>query len=560
MTKEKEQKDSKETTKKEKSEQDVTKKKSTKTNSKKTGDRKQDGSKAIQKETSLHEGGKGSNKNKDQVKKKQEDDVNISPFVSNVDGDIYAITNLPEEFIATLFAWVSRSPKSFKEHLKQAIKEYNVQVPKGKGFEGLSDRAKKFHEKWTVDYGHSSVAENAVAHVGIEKISRLASSELELANNFLSLTEYSQRYQKPQRNGWHNPLDKRTKLHKEVESFFNKTFDAFEQLIEGVLDYLVKKETNNGKKSISEKRLKELEKLAFEDARYVLPLAMHTQLGMTANGRAWRDALAKLGTSDHKESRELADNIRTEITKVLPVLLKHAEPSQYQTNSKKRARNALQDKQLLYITQPNPVYLQAVLSEKAAINHIVALLAMKHKGVSYSEGASFARYQLTDEKKEQIIKDLLHEMDFFDHAPDEFRHIHYNLALLCSEAAWHQLLRHNRATDFTYSKPSPHFGITIPPRIQSAGLEDIVKGIAEESKELYNRLVEEGFEFEAEYVVLNAHRRQVYMTFSLWEAYHLINLRTSEEAQWDIRNIFNEVHDQIRSVHPLLISQAKRRQ
>ncbi|MNH33894.1 Thymidylate synthase ThyX [compost metagenome] len=49
------------------------------------------------------------------------------------------------------------------------------------------------------------------------------------------------------------------------------------------------------------------------------------------------------------------------------------------------------------------------------------------------------------------------------------------------------------------------------------------------------------------------------MDFSLWEAYHLINLRTSEEAQWDIRETFEELFKQLYTVHPLLISQAKRR-
>ncbi len=49
--------------------------------------------------------------------------------------------------------------------------------------------------------------EHAIAHIGIEKISRLASAELELANTFNSFTEYSQRYQRPQRGQIYTPVE-----------------------------------------------------------------------------------------------------------------------------------------------------------------------------------------------------------------------------------------------------------------------------------------------------------------------------------------------------------------
>lgn len=530
---------------------DQDKKKETKTSSQKN--RKKNSTKVSSKETSVQKEDKKNIKGID-----IENDVDISPFVSNVDGNVYAISNLPEEFVATLFAWVSRSPKSFKEHLKQAVKEYNVQTPSGKGFEGLSERAKKFHEKWTVDYGHSSVAELGTAHVGIEKVSRLASAELELSSQFLSLTEYSQRYQRPKRGDWYNPFDKRTKLNKQVEEFFNRTFDVFEKLIDGVLSYLINQETDNGQKIISERRKKELEKLAFEDARYVLPLAMYTQLGMTANGRAWRDALAVLGNSDHAESVKLADDIRTELKKVLPTLLKYSTPSNYQKVSKKRLRNALPES-IKRQSVPVDVQLQASSFESEIICHLVSLLYMQERQVSYQQAILYVTHSMTREQREKIIKELLHEMEQFDMAPDVFKHIHFNATLQLSEAAWHQLLRHNRKTDFSYSKPTTKIGLTIPPRIKAAGLEELVKDIAEESNKLYNKLISEGYAIEAEYIVLNCHKRQVFMTFSLWEAYHLVNLRTSEEAQWDIKNIFLDLYKQLNACYPLLMSMAKRR-
>lgn len=113
----------------------------------------------------------------------------IKKYVSNTDRDIYTVSNIPEEVIAVIFAYVSRSSKGFRENIDVVIKEEQH----GK------DRASKFHEKWVLNYGHASVAEHAAVHMGIEKVSRLFSSILELSNEFLSFTEYSQRYQRPKR-------------------------------------------------------------------------------------------------------------------------------------------------------------------------------------------------------------------------------------------------------------------------------------------------------------------------------------------------------------------------
>ncbi|MBU5262009.1 FAD-dependent thymidylate synthase [Bacillus atrophaeus] len=553
-------------------------KKAAKRDTKKAGNRKQSSNETSKKESKTKEDSKRIQQKDEQIellmtssKKKsleeKNNSVDISSFVSNVEGNVYAITGLPEEFIATLFAWVSRSDKSFKDHLKQALKDQKIETYLD-SFKELDERAKKFHEKWTVGYGHSSVAEHATAHIGIEKVSRLASADLALSNSFLSITEYSQRYQKPKRHEWHNPIKSNSKIQKNVEYFYNESFDAFENLIDGVYTHLKKQfvdsaeyeDIKDDQKAV-DKKLDALMKLAFEDARYVLPLAMHTQLGMTANGRAWRDSLAAFSNADHEESQQIAESLRTEISKVLPVLLKYSTPSQYQRNSQKRMKNFF-----MYpphnkenSSKNSDVQLLDVQSETKAIDTIIACLQQHYANVDF-RSAIFLLEKYTDiDMKEQIITELLLEIQSHDMAPEIFKHIRYNAFFNVSEANWHQLLRHNRMTDFTASIPSPFNGVTIPPRIVSAGLQDIVKCIARKSEELYTKLLEEGLDKEAEYVVLNAHKRQIYASFSLWEAYHLINLRTSEEAQWDIRQTCEKLYEQLKSVHPLLISKAKRR-
>lgn len=499
----------------------------------------------------------------DSLKNKQtEAPVDISPFVSNPEGNIYAIKNLPEEFVATLFAWVSRSPKSFKEHLQMALKEFDIEVPKQDTFTSLDKKAKDFHEKWTVGYGHSSVAEHAVAHVGIENVSRLASADLELSNTFYSITEYSQRYQKPKRGDWHNPFKKNSKEHKEFEQSMNECFDSFEKLIDGVLKDLCQKEGIPFKTEKTEtveiiRKRKALEKLAFEDARYVLPLAMYTQLGMTANGRAWRDGLAKLETSKYTEVQDMRKALKEEITKVLPVLLKYADASPYQKKHQSVIEsnfNSTQDDQALQ----RDVKVLIVSLERLEVLNILALYYVQQSNIPYSVALNRAR-ELDYEKRNQIIEQLLFDMKHFDTAPEAFKSVNYQVELKVSEANWHQLLRHNRKTDFIFAGPSMQNGLVIPPRIKAAGLEHLLVNLHENVFAQYVSFVEKGFDQEADYLVLNAHKRRVVANFDLMEVYHLINLRTSDEAQWDIKNTFNELYDVLSQYHPHLMKQAKRR-
>ncbi|UCD03405.1 MAG: FAD-dependent thymidylate synthase, partial [Candidatus Aenigmatarchaeota archaeon] len=132
----------------------------------------------------------------------QEDKKILDNHVSNTDSNIYAIFNLPPEVVAVLFAYVSRSPASFRENLLKLIKSKDLDMDEliqSYSFKGLDygearEKARKFHERWVVGYGHSSVAEHAVAHIALEDVSILASKVIE-DNRLAAYTEKSTRYQ-----------------------------------------------------------------------------------------------------------------------------------------------------------------------------------------------------------------------------------------------------------------------------------------------------------------------------------------------------------------------------
>ena len=94
-----------------------------------------------------------------------DDASRIAPYVSNLDRDVFALAGLPEEVVAVLFAYYSRSRDDLRTNLAKLLVEDELGGEGGlSNFRFASEKAKAFHEKWVVGYGHASVAEHAVVH------------------------------------------------------------------------------------------------------------------------------------------------------------------------------------------------------------------------------------------------------------------------------------------------------------------------------------------------------------------------------------------------------------
>jgi thymidylate synthase ThyX len=482
-----------------------------------------------------------------------EDRAILTHHVTSIEGNVYCIKNLPEEVIAVIFAYVSRSPKSFRDNLLRLVKEGSVvtatRVDGDDPYAAATQKAAAFHERWVVGYGHSSVAEHAVAHVGVENISRLASAELELANPFISFTEYSQRYQKPERGHFYTPDELPSHLLPHYQNTMHSLYDAYETLYTGLVEYLDKNMPQVPEET-SAARANRLAKLAFEDARYALPLATYTNLGLSGNGRALRDGLASLGASQYPECRQLARQIVTEVSQVLPTLLRHATPSAYQL------RQSDQYEQLCPMRHEAPPTFVAGAQ--------VRLVNYTGKGSADPEQAALqllAQALSGDEKpvaSDVLINYLLADMTEHDMLPQVCRWIRYDVSMQLSEAAWHQLLRHMRGMAFQWGPAEPNNGYTVPPHVVTAGLSDVLASAVEQSNQLYSCLMEVAPHLGA-YAVINAHRRKIRTEFDLRQLYHLVNLRVSEHAQWDIKDAVTQLWQQVAAVHPQLSAQASRR-
>src|SRR5205085_11538645 len=117
----------------------------------------------------------------------------LSPYVTNLDGPVFALRNLPEAVKGALFARYSRSPKSLRRLLIDEFLPPDEEEAPAEAGEVGSERAGALYERVLGEYGDDSVAQLGAAHLAVEGASNLLTKALEW-NRLASYLEQSTRY------------------------------------------------------------------------------------------------------------------------------------------------------------------------------------------------------------------------------------------------------------------------------------------------------------------------------------------------------------------------------
>ena len=458
---------------------------------------------------------------------------NVEDYVTSLMDDIYCVKDLPEEVIAVLFAYVSRSHWGVRENLLKVTKE----------------KAQAFHEKWVLNYGHSSVSELAVVHVGIENVSRLFSSLLERSSLYISFIEYSQRYQKPKFLRYYIPKDIKEipSLKKEYMLYQNNQYHRYEELL-GILGSYYN----------------EFNKKNYEDARYILTLGYNTSLGLTSNGRAMEECLNYLLSSEYEELRIRGQELKEHVLKQLPTLIKRVGEKDkidrvncLRNNLFKGYNDTKDQKEDIILDEENIKLLSYTgkgANEEKILDQLLIKLYYSYKNKNLQD---FYKDMDSMDLKEKIkiLDTFFKEFNNRDKLPNAFEYIRYEFELTMSESCWHQLLRH-RQLQIIWKYPSVKNGYFIPQTIRDSKGLDIFESGIEESEKIYNKLNSNFFQ-SSHYVITNAHKRNVIVEFSLRNFFYLFFLRTKKNVQYEIKSLILKIRDRIKKVHPYLMSKLK---
>ncbi len=472
----------------------------------------------------------------------------------------------PEIFSAAS-ARISRDPRSIRELVDEAREQIK--------------KARRSNRTIVYQMNHHSIAEHAIFGYGIIGLSRLGVEKLE-HHRLCSFTEKSQRYitldgdfvtpkefDSKQRDIFFQNIERQNNFYFEIlpeliEYQKTQNPDLWEQAQEA---------KGRGVSDKMNRALNTIEGWAKEDARYALSMATEVQLAFTANARNLEYVIRKFKYEDLDEIQELGRLLYGPAAEIAPSLIIMADDERFEKfkgieldNSQfekgrdnvSRANynliNKLKSKVMLVEDLTNRKDVKLLGHDDCDKQLITTLLANGDMPISFEYADSLYR-SMSEEDKKEYLREVLKDTNRFDTLPREAEFGSYEFQLNISASCYAQLKRHRMTTQIAKSY-EPYLGITVPESIQRIGKENELRTICDMASQSYSDIAkslrDQGKGFSpAQYVLTNAHRRLVKMKINSREMCAFSRLRSDAHAQWDIRNISNQMVEIAREVTPL---------
>ncbi|MBW3015402.1 FAD-dependent thymidylate synthase [Candidatus Woesearchaeota archaeon] len=493
---------------------------------------------------------------------KEEKEGIMLTFFTNLDKPTYFIQNLPEEFDATLKAYYSRSPNSLRDNFWEVITDKEL---------GIADRlrkeldagyspyiaamlakeemmsmktVKRFHSKWTVKYGHGSVAEQAKGSACQEDLSIILTKVIE-DDRLNSHVEISTRYQPFSRDNIAIPkcIENDAEMRKVYLNSVNLLFDTYEKATEEVRKWVEEKFPD-----LSESLKKNK---TFDLVRCLLPACSKTSVGSSINARCLEKMISKMGSHPLEEAQDRAKALKDEALKVLPTLVKYAEPSKYRKVNREFLETIIETTNLFKDYDYDKVKLIHSEDESEAIDKIVSFLLFDRNRQGYSYSQIFNRVkEMPHDIKEGIITNFNTGRKRHDQLPRAFEMVDYTWECIIDFGAYRDLQRQRMCTQATPGLTN-HLGFTYPNILKNLGLQDDIENALNQACLAYD-IISKEHKYEAQYVLPLATNVRMLFKMNLRELDEVAPLRTSSRAHESYKNIILKVVDQIREAHPFL--------
>ena len=169
--------------------------------------------------------------------------------------------------------------------------------------------------------------------------------------------------------------------------------------------------------------------------------------------------------------------------------------------------------------------------------------------------------ELSEKLSDEQVKKMVEKMVALGHA-STIEHVSFTFGIEgVSRVLTHQLVRHRIAS---YDQQSQRyvaehdFEYILPPTI-AAKPEAKAKfeALMQQIRQTYDELTEAGIPKEdARYVLANAAETKILVTMNARSLLHFFNLRCCNRAQWEIREMANQMLAQVRTIAPTLFKNA----
>jgi len=474
---------------------------------------------------------------------------------------VIAVAPMPPEKSAYALARYSRSPDSIEDSIRWVH----------------AHSSEKFWDQFYFAYGHASIADLGHVIICFEHISELAAIRLEDEPLWDGQAK-SSRYQNFGPSGCHVPDSIRgTETEGAYRGILGSLFNAYRLLHDPLKRHLSDRAPRPEDIKPAEYD-RTIAARTFDVTRYLLPLAVRTNVGEVVSIRTLEKQVTRLLSAQLPELRAIGEELKEACQHppvnlwgelsgqavglaepLAPTLARHAKPNAYQsevyTDLSRHAREVLNAAGLDHPsswTAETPVDL---IEPHDLLDELAATLLYRASHAPYRRILALVQ-GWTEKQKQDTIEVALRRRGPQDELIKEFR-CGYALVfdILMDIGGWRDLHRHRRCQQVQQNFTTQH-GYDVPPALTEAGLEgdyraamDAVRADIEQLRKSHQEA--------ALYAIPFGFRVRCLFKMDYAEAEYIARLRSGVKGHWSYRTVAWQMKQMIAKRHPFLGDQIR---
>jgi thymidylate synthase ThyX len=482
----------------------------------------------------------------------EETDV-LRRYVTNVEGPVFALVNLPEVVKGALFARYSRTHKSLRrlfldEFLGDLDIEGDLTIDATVGLE----RAERLYDRVFLEYGDDSVAQLGGVHLACEQASNMLTKVLEWGR-LMSYLEQSTRYiTYDERLGgryryYRDPEVMSSPLGTRYVGDMDRLFDTYAELVPVVQEWCRQRYPKAAGDSDFVHRQSTRAK-ALDAVRGVLPAAALSNVGIYGTGQGYEALLLRMRAHPLAEARAYAELMLPELRKVIPSFLSRVDRPErggVWTHYLRSTREATAEVAAELFAGSTPDALpspEVTLVDFDPDGEDKVLAAMLYAHVDLSEERILERVRrMGDDERSALVAAYAGERGNRRHKPGRaLERVAYRFDVCADYGAFRDLQRHRMLT-IEWQPLRPTNGYTLPEVVVDSGVGERFADAMGRSAALHDALGD-AFANQASYAVCLAYRIRFSIQLNAREAMHMLELRTTPQGHPAYRQICQQMH------------------
>ena len=473
----------------------------------------------------------------------------LSPYFTNTDRHVFALTNLPETVKGALFARYSRSAKSLRRLFLDEFSDTMHTTARHAADVGV-ERAEKLYARVFNEYGDDSVAQLGGAHIACEYVSNILTKVLEWGR-LMAYLEQSTRYvpYTDKLHGhwrYHVPAELEGALRTRYVHSMDEIFELYAKWIPAMQEHFAGRYPKNPGDSDGVHR-SAIRAKALDTLRGMLPAATQSNVGMYGTGQAFEALLLRMQAHPLAEVRECGQAMLVELRKVIPAFLTRVDlPDRgrrwsHYFEENREALSSVADTLIGGAEAGSADEVSLTDFDPDGEIKIVAAALYSASALPDRQLIDMARAMSAGDRA-RVLQAYIGDRGNRRHRPGRaFERTSYRFDVLTDYGAFRDLQRHRLLT-LEWQPLSTRHGYTEPDAIGESGAGSDWDRAMNASAELHEAMRSGGFASAAQYAVVMAYRVRFYMEMNAREAMHLIELRTAPQGHPAYRRVCQQMH------------------